>query len=297
MKRRKTSSRLILAGLIFMFSASCSSNNAAPSQNDGSGSIDISADQEISSDQGASNTAQTDHEPDREAIERAWQNSPHANTYLVDDEGQNNTCAQCHAPTDWQPSMDTIPETCFTCKFELEDPPPYIPEETWHDIPCKVCHELDKHDEVQADYAWLAIAAIDEYEDIGSTTELCQKCHLAIEPVEGHLAVSIAGVHQDQTCTNCHDSHDTNANCANCHEDMDMTITGHDENHAGIGCNVCHESGPAEPGIDETSGDWTLFVPATDPPLLAPYSHNIVLESDCSRCHYSGNPWQLTVEP
>ena len=85
-----------------------------------------------------------DSEPDPAAIEAAWLSSPHADAFVLDVEGNNNTCARCHAPVNWLPSMDDLPESCFTCKFELEDPPPYIAESDWVDIPCYVCHEKDK---------------------------------------------------------------------------------------------------------------------------------------------------------
>ena len=65
-----------------------------------------------------------DTEPDPAAIQAAWQSSPHADTFILDLNGQNNTCARCHAPINWSPSMDELPESCFACKFELEAPPP-----------------------------------------------------------------------------------------------------------------------------------------------------------------------------
>ena len=110
-------------------------------------------------------------------IDAAWLSSPHANAFVLDADGNNNPCARCQAPINWVPSMDDLPESCFACKFELDEPPPYIPEDEWLDIPCNVCHEVDKNGEVQPEYSWLEIAALDEYAAVESPTELCMKCH------------------------------------------------------------------------------------------------------------------------
>ncbi|MEE9599032.1 MAG: hypothetical protein V3V66_01080, partial [Anaerolineales bacterium] len=73
--------------------------------------------------------------------QQQWETSAHANAYVVDSEGKNNSCAQCHAPMNWMPTIDDIPESCLACKFELETPPPFISEDEWFHIPCLVCHE------------------------------------------------------------------------------------------------------------------------------------------------------------
>lgn len=292
---------LLIAGFMCLLVVGCSSNEAAPNGgNNQQGTESQGSSQNTTDDQSSGDQNQAGPELSLEEIERDWQNSAHANTFLVDDEGQNNTCAQCHAPIEWMPSMDTIPETCFTCKFELEDPPPYIEEDAWQDIPCYVCHELDRHDEVQPEYTWLSIAAIDEYEEVSSTTELCQKCHVTADPVEGHMVVNVSGVHQDQTCTDCHDAHNTQADCTTCHNDLDFSaseIVGHDQDHAEIACFLCHDGGQPAADQDVDSGEWLLIDPDLDPTIRVASSHNIVLESNCARCHYEDNPWQLSVQP
>jgi hypothetical protein len=246
------------------------------------------------------NSTSAEEEPSVEEIERAWQNSAHAETFVVDSEGQNNSCARCHAPVAWQPTMDTIPESCFTCKFELEDPPPFISEDQWQDIPCKVCHELDRNDEVQPGYAWLEIAAIDEYAEVDSTTELCQKCHLPADPPEDHLSITVSETHQDQTCTTCHDPHGILADCSTCHSDLDFSnseIIGHDQDHADIACILCHDGSQLAAGLDEERDQWQLFNPELNDGLWVTSSHNIILEANCVRCHYENNSWGLSVQP
>lgn len=255
--------------------------------------------------QGESVTAPTDaqeeSESDPAAIEAAWRSSAHAATFVVDAAGQNNSCAQCHAPINWLPSMDTLPESCFVCKFELEDPPPYIPEAAWVHIPCKVCHRLDRDDNVQPEIAWLDIAPLDEYIDVSSPTELCLKCH-APSDVPQHGKIELVSAHADYECIGCHDAHTATATCVSeaCHSDVIQPATpipGHDADHQTVACVACHDASGMQVGPDEESGLWTTYAigPADAEPFAFP-SHDIVLESSCDRCHYVDNPWGLSVE-
>jgi hypothetical protein len=297
MKKASKIPKSLLILVLLCFLAACSSNNDAVPQEDNN-----SSQQDTQNNQALNNTDQQDAEQpsSAEEIQIAWQSSAHASTFLVDSEGQNNSCAQCHAPVDWQPSMDTIPESCFTCKFELEDPPPYVPEEDWEDIPCMVCHELDKNDEVEPEYKWLEIAAIGEYADVETTTELCQKCHHAAVPLEGHIWVVVQGVHQEKTCTECHNPHDTKADCVNCHTDIDFATSetvGHDQDHLNIACAACHDGSDLAVNLDVETNTWQVFVEAQDGTLIVGSSHNLVLEAACTRCHFPDNPWRLSVQP
>lgn len=304
MKTLKITSILILTLLLGCLVVACGSN-APASQVDTQPSGN---DPQNSQASGSQNPQQAedpeeqeeDQPPSMEEIHAAWQASSHAKTFTVDGNGQNNTCAQCHAPVNWLPSMDSIPETCLTCKFELEDPPPYIPEENWENIPCKVCHELNKKDVVQPEYIWLEIAAIDEYSEVESTTELCLKCHISAEAIEGHDGISVQGTHQDQTCTSCHDPHGTKVECASCHTDLDFSsseIVGHDQDHLDIACLACHDNSGLAVDLDPDSNTWQVFQEAQDGTLFVGSSHNIALEVTCTRCHFSDNPWGLSTQP
>ena len=42
---------------------------------------------------------------DPQVIQASWEGSSHADTFVLDEEGNNNTCARCHAPIVWLPSM------------------------------------------------------------------------------------------------------------------------------------------------------------------------------------------------
>ena len=73
------------------------------------------------------------------------------------------------------------------------------------------------------------------------------------------------------------------------------TIAGHDEDHTQVSCSACHDADGLEIDYVEDLGIWTTLIAAGDGNDLRPYtSHNIVLESPCDRCHFPGNPWDLT---
>ena len=228
-------------------------------------------------------------------IQSLWEASPHAQTYVLDELGINSTCARCHAPINYVPSMDDMPASCAVCKFEIAPPPPTIAEADWDNVPCNVCHRLKKG-EVQPEYAWLSIPPIDEYEDVASTTDLCLKCHGQID-IAGHEMPDLANAHAGYTCTQCHDAHTTTATCASevCHANAlnpPAPIPGHDNNHEAVTCWACHDAAGLAVGPDE-QGNWVSFLPESSIPYA---SHNIVKQALCERCHFADNPWNLSVE-
>lgn len=235
-------------------------------------------------------------ETDLASINSAWQSSPHAGTFVLDDQGQNNTCARCHAPVNWSPSIEELPESCFACKFELEEPAPLIPENAWANISCNVCHEVDKKGNVQPEYAWLEIAPLEEYTEVASSTELCLKCHAPVD-IPNHGSVDVSGVHQGYDCTRCHSAHSTAASCnsAGCHGDT--AIPAHDAYHQSVTCAACHDGAGMEVGLDEETRLWNTYLSiptGVNGDQHEFTSHNIVLEVDCGRCHFAGNPWELS---
>lgn len=241
--------------------------------------------------------------PDPTAIAASWQAGPHADTFVLDAGGQNNTCARCNAPINWRPSMADLPESCYACKFELEDAPPLISESEWVHIPCNVCHPVDRDDQIQPEIAWLEIAPLGEYAAVASPGELCLKCHAPAE-VPGHGEVELGGAHAGYECTDCHSAHETTASCdaAGCHQDVvdpATRIPGHDEDHRNVTCVACHDASGMEVGPDEEQGLWTTF--AAEPAdggagRIAFPSHNVALQAPCERCHFADNPWSLSPE-
>jgi hypothetical protein len=228
-------------------------------------------------------------------IQRAWQSSPHADTFV---EGDNNECARCHAPAAFVPSMDDLAPSCQVCKFEIAPPPATIAEGNWTNIECNVCHLVDKNDEVDPEFAWLLFLLINEYEQVDSSTELCGKCHNDPELLElpGHAAVVVGGAHADFSCTECHDAHSTTASCAaaGCHDVLTEGTSGHDETHESVSCVACHDADGMAVGPDEELGAWITFLPPDLEGVSYPFtSHNLQLEALCDRCHYPDNPWDL----
>ena len=237
-----------------------------------------------------------------DAIQAMWDVSAHADTFILDEVGNNNTCARCHAPIVWTPSMDDMPDSCFACKFEVDDPPPLIAESDWVQIDCSVCHEVDKKGNVSAEYAWLEIAQIGEYADVATPSELCQKCHIE-SGIPGHVVAQLGGAHSGYECTDCHDAHDAAASCTSggCHEDVlnaAAPIPGHDQDHEKVTCAACHDAGELSVDFDEEQGLWVTFAnnPVEADQFIPLVSHNTVLEAPCDRCHYLDNPWGLSTE-
>lgn len=233
---------------------------------------------------------------DPAAIQVAWQASAHANTFVLNDANENTACARCHSPANWQPTMDDLPESCYSCKFEVQEPDPVVEQAKWENIQCNICHKVDKK-KVDPKPVWLEIPQIDEYVDVASNSELCLKCHSDVD-VPGHAAVQVAGAHAQMNCTDCHDAHSTTASCATagCHtalESASATIPGHDERHKNVSCVACHDGAKMEigPGAGEI---WTTFLPASTSTEKAAFSsHNLVKDAPCERCHFSGNSWGL----
>lgn len=236
--------------------------------------------------------------PNLAAIQASWQSSSHADTFIQDASGQNNSCARCHAPINWMPSMDDLPESCFACKFELEAPPATIPEADWTDVPCKICHKVDKKDNILPEVAWLEIAPLGEYATVASASELCLKCHTAGD-IPGHTTIEVAGAHAGYECTQCHSPHDTQASCdtVGCHEQSTTAIPGHDADHQAVSCVACHDGNGVEVGLDGETSQWVTFAAfSSDPGIESiPFiSHNVIREASCQRCHYTDNPYGLS---
>ena len=261
---------------------------------------------------GEGQTTQASADP-LDTAQQNWTEGPHADTFVVDDQGKNNSCAKCHAPINWMPTMDDIPESCSACKFELEPPPPNIPEEEWTDIPCLICHQENKKGVIQAEYSWLEIPALEEYAAVNTSTELCQKCHKT-DNLPNHGMVNVGGAHAEMQCTECHQAHSTATSCSSedCHPDSSMDSTdltpGHDQEHQEVSCVACHDGAGWEIDLDDELGYWTTYYSweftikngddemVVDNGVVPFSSHNIVLEVDCERCHFPDNPWGLKRE-
>ncbi len=278
--------------LIF-FVCACNTNDDASEQNSGYQSSN-------SNNTSGENSQENENGEDEPNIETLWHTSDHSDTYVLDNRGNNNTCAQCHSPLNFMPSMDDISESCLTCKFEIGDPEPFISENEWMSIPCKSCHKLDKKDNVLPEIFWLVIPQIDEYEEVSSTEELCKKCHISTIKFDGHAGTELGGAHADYMCEICHDPHSNVASCGEteCHDLSEpvIVVDGHDAAHENVSCQACHDAGDFEVKPND-EGIWTTYFSKTNSvdDLYPTTSHNIVLEVSCERCHFSDNPWGLSI--
>ncbi|MBI5034692.1 MAG: hypothetical protein HZB51_29570 [Chloroflexi bacterium] len=236
-------------------------------------------------------------------VKQLWASGKHANTFVAAADGNNNECARCHAPMNWLPtSMNEIPATCQSCKFNISTPKP-VAKADWKNIGCDQCHVTAKG-VVSHQVAWLdaTIAQFDSvsdpYQTVKSNTELCEKCHRdAFKIVMGKHA------HIDKGCTDCHNPHSTQAGCTTnqCHPNIlkpAQPVAGHDAAHAKVNCVACHDANgwQVQPGNDKT---WVTLRPtdALGNSNPMPFvSHNVQKTVDCARCHFAGNPWNLKAD-
>lgn len=232
-----------------------------------------------------------------DAIQAAWLSGPHSQTY-VEKDGSNSTCSRCHAPTNYVPPADEIPKSCTICKFEIKPGPPLTAKNEWKSISCNVCHEV-KNGVTDPKVKWLASLAANEYQDVASTTELCQKCHQP-DLKAPHKPVVVKGSHTGMACIKCHEAHSVNASCSNSlfHKDVmpSSTIPGHDPKHQVVSCSACHDGGGNKVAPDPTSKNTWKTLTSEGIPFI---SHDIVRAVSCEKCHFAGNPWKLVekVEP
>lgn len=308
---------LILSlAIIVLLAVGCQSPGSQPPPDEGVAGVPGPGKENTpkSESAGGSENGSSEGKSDQELIadaQQKWETSPHASTFIVDDNNQNNTCARCHAPINWMPTLDDIPESCQACKFELAPPPPFIPENEWAGITCLYCHEQDKKGVVQSEVMWLEIPALEEYASVETYAEICLKCH-DTSNIPDHGEVSVAGDHAGMLCTDCHPPHSATASCdsADCHpaDPAADPIQGHDDDHQNVSCAACHDSAGWEVGPDEESGIWTTYSPWSheikvgeadsiiETGLIPFTSHEIVLEVNCDRCHFVENEWGLTAD-
>ncbi len=259
---------------------------------------------------------------DQSAYHDDWLSGPHS-TY---DEGRgpNDWCARCHSPQNWNPEATVgRPPNCVSCKFPgqemtVGDGNVLIPEEDWFAIPCETCHVMT--DGYAGENAWLNPVKM-EYESVSNTTELCEKCHVtttgnafgsAVDhkiTLGGSAHLNYGGFLGEQApptyCTDCHDPHTTEPlQCVDCHAEAIESAE-----HAGgayvihrdkVTCLACHDASGADvgPHPDEDIDLWTTTLTSMGRGGLsttAIVSHSIVYEVSCDRCHYEGNPNELTV--
>lgn len=314
MKKKRIGQWILVVSLLFamLLVTGCQSSGSLPVSNDqGSDSPGMNNGSENGTDEGTGDSESEEAEGGDPLVvaQQDWALSSHASSFVTDAEGNNNPCARCHAPMDWKATLDDIPESCQACKFELPVPPSFIQESEWQHVTCLYCHEADKKGNIQPEVSWLEIPALEEYSAVESYSELCLKCHNT-ENVPEHGLVVVGSGHADMECTECHSPHNTTTTCMNgdCHSDVlsdTDQILGHDDDHKDVSCAACHDNAGWDVGPDPETGIWTTFSPWSHEVMIGeadsilqsgtiPFSsHDIGLEVNCERCHFSGNPWEL----
>jgi len=257
--------------------------------------------------------------PDQSMQLAAWEASPHGNTYDLG-KGPNTYCSRCHSPQNWDPeSKPGPPPTCITCKFptdeEVRESPfmDFVEEEDWVGITCDSCHIVE-NGVVTEGNAWLNTLT-GEYEAISTPNQLCTKCHLEAPTVDHEVylggsahknwAGNLTDEHRPDVCTDCHDPHTQQPlQCEGCHEDppaLHADVTGFVVMYEAVTCMACHDALGLDVGPhpdEEMGGIWVTqetTVGRGGPVTAFVLSHSPQKDVACDRCHYEGNPAELTV--
>jgi NAD-dependent SIR2 family protein deacetylase len=266
--------------------------------------------------------------PEHQAFLAAWEASPHGNTYDLG-KGPNTYCSRCHSPQNWDPASTTDrPPNCVTCKFPT-DPElriattmDFVSEEDWKGIGCETCHATEDG-RVLSEVSWLNVVTM-ERETVATINELCTKCHVDSAGVKasggrgvthgislgGSAHLNWAGAlpqgHRPSYCSDCHDPHSlAPKQCIECHEavlTLETHMKGTAASHQNLDCMACHDASGSDVApfpADSETPYWTTVLTETSRSgaTTTSYvkSHSIMWEVDCSRCHYTDNPWELEV--
>ncbi len=266
--------------------------------------------------------------PEYMLVLATWEGSPHGNTY-GEGKGPNTYCSRCHSPQNWDPTTSVdLPPNCVTCKFPTDESMrmattmEFVSEEDWVGIACETCHKTEDG-RVLAEASWLNPLTL-EHEAIGIPNELCTKCHADTKGVSasggrgvehaitlgGSAHLNWAGAlpqdHRPAYCSDCHDPHSLlPKQCIDCHEDvlgMETHIKGQAEAHANVSCLACHDASGMEVApvtVEGEEAEWVTVLTSTsrsgETTVAYQKSHSIAWLVDCSRCHFEGNPWELSV--
>ena len=253
----------------------------------------------------------------------ALEEGPHGDTW-GEGKGPNTWCSRCHSPQNWDPAAFVgPPPSCMSCKFPTDDEMrhaegnPFVPEEEWVGIQCDTCHRAEEGVVLKGN-AWLNPVTM-EYQDVNTTTELCEKCHVTTmgnafgSGVEhkitlgGSAHLNYGGFLGEVTpptyCSDCHDPH-TGApkECEDCHT---IEVASHAKGKFAamqiLTCMACHDAVGYDVGPhpdEDMGGVWVpqeTTVGRGGPSTSAVISHSIVYEVSCDRCHFEENAWELTV--
>ena len=207
-------------------------------------------------------------------VQHAWEQGPHAQ---MTDEVK---CDTCHQSQDGDAVDDIALKNRFTGKSEAVD--------NYSDL-CRGCHEDYDH----AESAHKSFACLDCH-DPHTGFASCFDCHQQIAeqsiqvpatPVDGH------NTGMDSLC-----------NGSGCHsvatQVAGMPFSVHGTQHSGVSCSACHDAEDVPVGPLDDEKIWVSWreSESNGEPIILPFtSHNLQYHVDCNRCHFEGNPWELSL--
>ena len=195
----------------------------------------------------------------------------------------------------------------------------FVPEEEWVNITCENCHELE-NEVSTGEFAWLDVQTM-TYQEVNTSTELCEMCHndapsfkgggTEAQPGASHKIAVLGSAHsqvgyiQDgrpQYCADCHDPHNLEPKtCEACHDvaSIDTHILGKNFHLGFVTCMACHDASDLDvgPHPDEDNDMWVTSETTFGrggPSTSVVISHSIQREVLCDRCHFEGNRNGLT---
>jgi len=200
-------------------------------------------------------------------------------------------------------------------------------------VECKDCHE-STGGIISAAIAWWN-PQIQQYQSVPDSNTLCRKCHIDIgnSKHQPDLGEAVHKSFECTDCHNPHNTVASCSN-SSCHPNIlqindvpPATPTGghpkvdspfcggptchpvateaaskprsvHGFVHVVVTCEACHDAGGLQVGPEEGGGPWITWqtLVQSGNSVREPYfSHEIQVEVDCKRCHFSNNPWKLPL--
>lgn len=228
-------------------------------------------------------------------IQLVWENSPHAvlpqnNTSINADEvWRAIRCDECHES---KGGVINAAIAWWNPETQVHE---FVPDSN---ALCQKCHtdfSISINQESSNNLAHQGYKCIDCH-DPHSTTASCSNstCHTNIIKIDDQPPATPSGIHPDEGNPFCGGS--------SCHPAATQVASKprsiHGFIHAGVACMVCHDASGLQVAPDPNERRWVTWqmtVEGGGSPSEPYVSHSIQLRVDCTRCHFSNNPWNLST--